>query len=125
MSWVTQADIRAQGDLGRLRATQCDAAQRQPGGVGVPSPPRLVSHRDESRALLDSGGPAVGPFVFVLCGSCLLAPASLWRTFADVLCALFQAPGHARVADYSPVWPLRCEAQGVLRWPRETQGVLR
>ena len=77
---VTQEDLWVQGDLGRLRSTQYNATQRQPGRAGVPSLPKLVPHRDESRVAPRLWRPpAVGPFVLVLCGPYLFAPASLWR----------------------------------------------
>ena len=33
-----------------LSAILCDAAQRQPDGAGASRPPKLVSHRDKTRA---------------------------------------------------------------------------
>ena len=77
--WVPQGILRVQAGLGSPTATQCDAAQWQPGGAGVPSPPNVMSHRGEPRVAPSLWRLRCGSFfVIVLCGACLFAPASLW-----------------------------------------------
>ena len=97
MSWLRVAQVDslcfmvAQGDSGFLDEFRvaprlwrlCRGSTLRSDNWVAPAPRRRPNWCPNARSpasLLDNGGPAVGLFVLVLQGSCLLATVSLWRS---------------------------------------------